>query len=112
VGGFEMLVAALALLPAGAADSNFPPAPAWKPNWNLTESTTINPSSADYFDTNFTWGLITLDWSVASNVWLRNGRDHTDVEATLTENCRRLKAAGKTQHCFMYHKCAPRPICI
>jgi len=49
------------------------------------------------------WGLISLDWSVAKNVWLKHGRNRTNCEAVSTEGCRRLKAAGKAQRCFIYH---------
>lgn len=77
--------------------------PPWTPNWNLTESTTIQPSGDTYFMPNHTWGLVSLDWSVARSVWFANGRNHTDCEAVSTEGCRRLKAAGKATRCFIYH---------
>ena len=80
----------------------FPP-PTWTPTWNLTESTTIQPSSPGFFDPNHTWGLISLDWSVAKDVWMKNGRNHTNCEAVSTEGCRRLKASGKAHKCFIYH---------
>lgn len=46
-----------------------PRPPTWKPNWNLTESTTIQPSGNDFFAPDHTWGLISLDWSVARGIW-------------------------------------------
>ena len=84
-----------------------PPTPArpptWTPNWNLTESTTIQPSGDDYFAPNHTWGLISLDWSVARSIWFKNGRNKTDCEAVSTEGCRRLKTSGHASRCFIYH---------
>jgi len=85
-----------------APPPNFPP-PTWTPNWNLTESTTIQPSGNSYFMPNHTWGLVSLDWSVARSIWMKNGRNHTNNEAVSTEGCRRLKAAGKASRCFIYH---------
>eukprot|EP01052_Picozoa_sp_SAG31_P048234 SAG31_NODE_10002_length_1198_cov_1.023658_1_plen_307_part_01 len=77
--------------------------PTWTPNWNLTESTTIQPSGDSYFMPNHTWGLISLDWSVARSVWFKNGRNKTNCEEVSTEGCRKLKAAGKASKCFIYH---------
>ena len=97
--------------------------PTWKPNWNLTESTTIQPSGDDYFSPNHTWGLVSLDWSVARGIWFKvrtvlllllllllltlwgtqNGRNKTNCEAVSTEGCRRLKTSGKASKCFIYH---------
>lgn len=55
------------------------------------------------------WGLISLDWSVNRDEWLKNGRNHTNNEAVSTEGCRRLKAAGKAVRCFI---CGSDPICL
>jgi len=84
------------------APSLFPP-PSWAPNWDLLASTTIQPSGDSYFMPNHTWGLISLDWSVAKSVWMRHGRNRTNCEAVSVEGCRRLKAAGKASRCFIYH---------
>mmetsp|Transcript_31425 Transcript_31425/g.82421 ORF Transcript_31425/g.82421 Transcript_31425/m.82421 type:complete len:456 (-) Transcript_31425:265-1632(-) len=79
------------------------PPPDWIPNWNLTESTTIQPSGNDFFTPEHPWGLISLDWSVARGVWFKNGRNKTNCEAVSTEGCRRLKTSGKAARCFIYH---------
>ena len=96
-----MLAAALTGMMLAAA----PLPPTWPPNWNLTESTMIQPSGDDFFDkaTTHPWGLVSLDWSVARSVWMRNGRNSTDCEAVSREGCRRLKASGKAARCFIYH---------
>ena len=80
-----------------------PSAPTWQPNWNLTESTVIQPSSNDYFDPVHPWGLISLDWSVARSIWSAPGRANSTCEAVSREGCRRLKASGKATRCFIYH---------
>lgn len=90
----------LELRPPGGP--RFPP-PHWQVVWNLTESTMIQPSSASWFSTNHTWGLVSLDWTVARDIWDRDGRNRQICEATSREGCRRLKAAGKTRRCFVYH---------
>merc|ERR1711865_736223 len=77
--------------------------PNWQPNWNLTESTTIQPSGDDYFMPRHPWGLISLDWSVARSIWFANGRNKTNCEAVSVAGCRKLKAAGKAVKCFIYH---------
>ncbi len=87
-----------------AANAEAGTAPHWPPEWNLTKSTTIQPSSPHgFFEPAHEWGLISLDWSVARDVWMRNGRNRTDCEAVSVEGCRRLKAAGKATRCFIYH---------
>ena len=60
-----------------------PPAiPTWKPNWNLTESTVIQPGGCDLseptcrngagiFRPKHTWGLVSLDWGVGDSVCAR-----------------------------------------
>lgn len=80
-----------------------PRPPTWIPNWNLTESTTIQPNGDSYFAPNHTWGLVSLDWSVARGVWFKHGRNKTNCEAVSTEGCQRLKASGRASKCFIYH---------
>ena len=52
---------------------------------------------------NHTWGLVSLDWSVARGVWFAKGRNQTNCEEVSTIGCRKLKAAGKASKCFIYH---------
>jgi hypothetical protein len=80
-----------------------PEVPTWEANWNLTQSTTIQPSSSGYFTPAHPWGLISLDWSVANQVWFRGNTSNTTCEATSLEGCRRLKDAGLATRCFIYH---------
>lgn len=49
------------------------------------------------------WGLISLDWSVASAVWYKGNRSNTTCEETSRTGCAMLKAAGKAHRCFIYH---------
>ena len=94
-------------LPQKHDDGSFPP-PAWEPTWNLTESTMIQPSSRGFFSPNHTWGLISLDWTVARDVWEAEGRGRQTCEAVSAEGCRRLKAAGKAKRCFICERTPTR----
>jgi hypothetical protein len=49
--------------------------------------------------------LIGLDWTVSVGEWFtkQGGAKHATCEAVSRENCRRLKAAGMTQRCCIYH---------
>jgi len=78
--------------------------PRWAPTWNLTQSTVIEPGhTAGYFDPGHTFGLVSLDWSVARGTWFSGNTSNTTCEAAHRENCRLLKAAGKVTRCFGYH---------
>lgn len=79
------------------------PTPAWPPEWNLTRSTIINPSSDDFFSPAHPWGLVALDWTCAHNEWWTGNVTNSTCEATSVEGCRRLKAAGLATRCFIYH---------
>ena len=80
------------------------PPPRWTPTWNLTQSTVIQPGhTVGYFMPEHTWGLVSLDWSVARGTWFTGNTSNTTCEAVLRENCRLLKAAGKATRCFGYH---------
>eukprot|EP00729_Bicosta_minor_P002623 gene2623-24255_t len=73
---------------------SFPP-PKWAPNYNLTESTALQPGAGQMtrgglFEPKHPWGLITL------------GSDYESTAATVA-NCRSLKAAGNAAKCFIYH---------
>jgi hypothetical protein len=75
--------------------------PTWTPTWNLTQSTVIQPSSPSWFMPSHPWGLISLDWSVNRQTWFTGNTSNSTCEATSTENCRRLKAAGLAHRCFI-----------
>jgi len=72
-------------------------------NWNLTQSTVIQPRSEDYFMPKHPWGLISLDWGTAKNVWFTGDNKTSTCEKTSVENCRMLKASGLVSRCFIYH---------
>jgi hypothetical protein len=78
--------------------------PRWAPTWNLTQSTVIQTGhTSGYFMPEHTWGLVSLDWSVARGTWFTGNTSNTTCEATLRANCGLLKAAGKATRCFGYH---------
>lgn len=79
--------------------------PIWPPVWNLTLSTICQPSGTGYFVPPLAepWGLISLDWSVASSIWNKNGPAQGTIEGTATHNCALIKAAFPTTRCFIYH---------
>jgi hypothetical protein len=83
------------------------PPPTWTPTWNLTKSTVIQPSSGTYFMPKHPWGLISLDWSVANQVWFLGNTSNTTCEATSITGCRMLKAAGLADRSFIYHNVSP-----
>ena len=95
-------------LSAGASCANNGtacPPPLWAPQWNLTLSTVCQPSTTGYFvpPPNQPWGLVSLDWSVASDIWHKATLNTSTIEATSIEGCRRIKANSPGTRCFIYH---------
>jgi hypothetical protein len=83
-------------------------------NWNLSEShgfEYIEPSRAVRFAANQSYislerrqAIVGLDWTVSVGEWFtKPGVNHANCEAVSRENCRRIKAAGMTQRCCIYH---------
>jgi hypothetical protein len=68
-------------------------------------STICQPSSPDYFlpAPDKPWGLISLDWSVASNIWKKSNQNNSVEEATSIYNCGLIKAISPDTKCFIYH---------
>lgn len=81
------------------------PPPTWTPNYNLTMSTICQPSDPNYFvpPVSQPWGLVSLDWSVAKNIWDQNGLINGTIEATSIEGCRLIKVNSPQTKCFIYH---------
>ena len=79
------------------------PTPTWPVTWNLTQSTIIQPSSTAFFMPNHTYGLISLDWTVANSIWFTGNTENTTCEATSITGCKMLKEAGLATRCFIYH---------
>jgi len=76
--------------------------------WDLLYSSVIEPGgdlSPGYFvpPKDKPFGLISLDWSVANSIWHKANQNQSTVEATLTENCRQIKAVSPSTRCFIYH---------
>lgn len=91
-----------------AVNGSVCPVPVGWTQWDLTYSTVIEPGgdlAPGYFvpPVDKPFGLISLDWSVASSIWCKDNQNESTVEATLTENCRRIKAVSPSTRCFMYH---------
>ena len=84
------------------------PPPTWTPTWNLTQSTVIQPSGSGFFKPSHPWGLISLDWSVASSIWFTGNTSNSTGEATSRMGCALLKAAGLAHRCFIYRECVAR----
>lgn len=82
------------------------PLPQWAPVWQLNRSTICQPGmTADYLDPAAAarWGLVSLDWSIAYNVWHGDGQPaNMTGAATLVEQCRRIKQVDSTTRCFVY----------
>ena len=91
--------------PTCALNGTACPPPRWPPQWNLTLSTVCQPSSDGYFlpPPNQPWGLISLDWSVASSIWQKPNQSESTCEETSIEGCRRIKALFPDTRCFIYH---------
>ena len=88
------------------ATNNTPcPPPTWVPQWNLSMSTICQPSSPGYFvvPQDKPYGLVSLDWSVARDIWNKNGVGNATIEATSVEGCRQIKAVSPNTKCFIYH---------
>ena len=49
------------------------------------------------------WGLVSLDWSVAIDIWSKNGLHNGTIEATSREGARMIKAASPNTKVFIYH---------
>jgi hypothetical protein len=82
-----------------AANGTACPLPVGWSQYNLTLSTVIEPGgdlAPGYFELNASrpFGLVSLDWSVANKIWRHDNQNQSTVEATLTENCRRIKAVS------------------
>jgi len=96
---------------ASCATNGLPCAPpTWAPVWELVDSTICQPSAADYFEmpVEKPWGLVSLDWSVARNIWNKNGPHAATIEAVSREGCRMLKANHSATKCFIYRAARAR----
>ena len=83
------------------------PLPRGWAQWNLTLSTVVEPGgdiSPGYFafPPSRPFGLVSLDWSVANTIWMAANQSESTIEATLTENCRRIKAVSPHTRCLIY----------
>lgn len=77
-------------------------------DWSLYNSSACMPQLAGAvnnisFNPVNHWGLASLDWSVGRGSWLNADRNLSTCEATSTQNCLELKAAGKVIRCGIYH---------
>ena len=82
------------------------PLPIWQPVWGVNRSTICQPGNVpSWLDpvAAARWGLVSLDWSIAYDVWRGNGNvSNMTGAATLVEQCRRIKAVDTTTKCFVY----------
>ena len=68
-------------------------------------STVCQPSSNSYFvpPVDKPWGLVSLDWSVASDIWKKPNQSESTVEATSIRGCQMIKQLFPDSRCFIYH---------
>lgn len=99
------------LVPSCATEDGTPPCPLpqppWTPTWQLNRSTICQPGNTIGFlnaSAAARFGLVSLDWSIASGVWRPAGTqcNATSGAATLVEQCRQIKAVDSTTKCFVY----------
>lgn len=97
--------------PSCATQNGVPPCPLpqapWPRTWQLNRSTMAQPgNSPGFLDAAAAarFGLVSLDWSIASNVWHPPGTGFnvSTGAATLVEQCRRIKAVDPSTLCFVY----------
>jgi hypothetical protein len=98
------------VVPSCATQNGAPPCPLpaapWQPTWELSRSTICQPGNvADWLNATqaASFGLISLDWSIAYEQWRPKGTpcNATTGAATLVEQCRRIKAVNPTTKCFV-----------
>ena len=82
------------LAPTCALSGRTCPPPPWRPEWNLTRSTAVQPWCRDAFTPAHPWGLVSLAWDCSED-----GQE----EAATVAACADLKARGIATRCFMYH---------
>lgn len=99
------------VVPSCATQNGDPPCPLpvspWTPTWALNRSTICQPgNTAEFLNATQAarFGLISLDWSVANNVWRPAGTpcNETTGAAVLVEQCRQILAVDPTTKCFVY----------
>ena len=91
------------------------PPPRWTPTYNLTLSTVVNPgtnSQGNNQETYFIppsdkpWGLVSIDWTTAYNIWSHNTSDSnksTEEECSIT-GCQLIKnSSNPNTRCLIYH---------
>jgi Hypothetical glycosyl hydrolase family 15 len=68
-------------------------------------STVCQPSSTGYFvpPAERPWCLVSLDWSVASDIWRHPNQNDSTCEATSITGCKKIKAVSPKTRCFIYH---------
>lgn len=109
------LLSASALLSATAAPScatnGTPcPAPHWTPEWSLTYSTIVQPSAPLFFipPADQPWGLVSLDWSVANQIWSAQGKHNGTIERVSQLGCEVITIMSPRTKCFIceyYERC-------
>ena len=81
------------------------PSPKWPPVYTLSQSTMVNPNGPSPFSPTQTqpWGLVSLDWNVASQVWNASGPHLARIEEVSRGGCRDIKKMFPQTRCFLYH---------
>ena len=93
-------------------DTNPCPPPRWKPTYNLTLSTICQPGGSANAQSYFIpppdkpWGLVSLDWTTASQIWEHgtSNKNKSTVEATSITGCELIKnSSNPNTRCMIYH---------
>jgi hypothetical protein len=87
--------------PSCAANGVPCPVPTWDVTWNLTQSSVLYGGSSGYFYPAHPWGLVSLDWSAATDVWWTGNVSNSTDEATSRKGCGLMKASGLVTRCFI-----------
>jgi len=100
------------IVPTCTMTSGTPPCPlpTWEPTYQLNRSTICQPGVTEGFlDANEAarWGLVSLDWSIAYNVWNSNASgtpilNNLTCAETLVEQARQIKAVNPLTKVFVY----------
>ena len=105
-GGAQVPLQPSCAMAYGSPPCPLPQAP-WARTWQLNRSTICQPGNTeDWLDAQAAarFGLLSLDWSIASAHWRAPGApcSATTGAATLVEQCRRIKAVDPSTKCFVY----------
>lgn len=81
------------------------PLPQWAPTYQINRSTICQPGNTQGFlnaSEAARWGLVSLDWSIASGIWYTGSEMNATGAATLVEQARQIKQVNPLTKVFVY----------